>query len=449
MWRVNVYPHSIRLSGYFSAAFWWLIFVMSNLIKGSWLRKFITNYNFGRNSHTPVCFAGVHMPVLDGIRGIAILMVMAYHFTIYGMERTPAVFIDRLFYRVFTAGWCGVDLFFVLSGFLITGILLDAKGEKHFFRNFYVRRILRIFPLYYGFLIVFFFWLSLTSTVDDNFRSLLDQQGWYWSYLVNISIAIEGWPRMHTIGHFWSLAVEEQFYLFWPLVIFFFAPRQLMTICVVCLVGSFLVRLGFALAGNPLAAYVLTPARMDTLAVGAFIALVVRRPDGLMSLTRWIWPVCIVSVAVLGTMFVWQRGLRSTDIIVQTIGYSMLAVTFGAILVAALTSSIASGLGKFFAHPVLVFFGHYSYALYVFHHPVVLTMQNRLVNESGLPLLWGSQLAFQILFFALGMGISTALALLSWHAYEVHFLKLKALFPHVFRGSPPVSTYGMTPSSKA
>jgi peptidoglycan/LPS O-acetylase OafA/YrhL len=413
------------------------------------LNKFITNSKIARNSHSPVCFAGVHIPVLDGIRGIAILMVIAYHFTIYGMGRTPAVFIDRLFYRVFTAGWCGVDLFFVLSGFLITGILLDAKGEKHFFRNFYLRRIFRIFPLYYGFLAVFFLWLSFASTVDNSFRSLLDQQGWYWTYLVNISIAVEGWPPMRAVGHFWSLAVEEQFYLFWPPVVFFCGRRQLMTICIMCLAGSFLVRVGFALAGNPLAAYVLTPARMDTFAVGAVIALVVRSPGGLMKLRHWIGPICIIAVVCLGTMFVWQRGLRSTDIVMQTIGYSILAATFGAMLVAALASPIESGLGKFFAHPVLGFFGHYSYGLYVFHHPVVLAMQNSFVNENGVPVLWGSQLPYQLLFLSLGMGMSTALALVSWHAYEVHFLKLKALFPHVVRGRPAVSTYAITPPSKA
>jgi peptidoglycan/LPS O-acetylase OafA/YrhL len=413
------------------------------------VNKLVTTANLAGNNHVSVPLAGVHIPVLDGVRGIAILMVMAYHFTIYGMGRTPAVFIDRLFYRVFTAGWCGVDLFFVLSGFLITGILLDAKGERHFFRNFYVRRILRIFPLYYGFLVVFFVWLSFASTVDSSFRSLFDQQGWYWTYLVNISIAVEGWSPMRAAGHFWSLAVEEQFYLFWPLVIFFCSRRQLMTVCVMSFMCSFVVRLGFALAGNPLAAYVLTPARMDTLAVGAFIALVARRPGGLTSLTRWIWPICIVSVPVLAAIFVWQHGLRLTNIVVQTVGYSMLAVTFGAILVAALTSSVSSRLRKFFAHPVLVFFGHYSYGLYVFHHPVVLAMQNSFVNENGLPLFLGSQLAYQLLLFSLAMCISMALALVSWHAYEVHFLKLKALFPHIVRGRPAVSRYAVTPPSKA
>ena len=202
--------------------------------------------------------SGAYVPALDGIRGIAILTVMLHHFTIFGMVR-PNNFIDVQFYRLASAGWCGVDLFFVLSGFLITGILLDTKSGPHFFRNFYMRRVLRIFPLYYGFLIVIFVLIPLAIQVGDKFQTLLDQQGWYWSYLINLPIAFKGWSSVIIIDHFWSLAVEEQFYLFWPLVVFFSQRRQLIFICLACFVGSFGVRLGFALAGYSLAGYVLTP----------------------------------------------------------------------------------------------------------------------------------------------------------------------------------------------
>jgi peptidoglycan/LPS O-acetylase OafA/YrhL len=393
--------------------------------------------------------SGVHVPALDGIRGLAILLVMVHHFTIYGMGK-PALFVDRAFYVVASAGWCGVDLFFVLSGFLITGILLDAKGSEHFFRNFYVRRILRIFPLYYGFLTFVFVILPYIMPVGDNFRLLIDQQGWYWSYLVNLPIAFEGWPRFYVIGHFWSLAIEEQFYLFWPLVVFFCGRRQLLIMCLVCFAVSFGIRLGFALAGYPLAGYVLTPARMDTLAVGAFLALIIRRPNGLRSLTQWMWPIGGAAAFILGVIFVQQRGLGDTDFTVQTIGYSMLAVMFGAMLVTAVTSSNESKLGKLFGHPLLVFFGRYSYGLYVFHHPVVLLMQANILGESGLPVYFGSQLPSLMLYFIAATGISVSLALISWHGYEVHFLKLKALFPP----SSGVITaaggrFGFAPSSRS
>jgi peptidoglycan/LPS O-acetylase OafA/YrhL len=126
----------------------------------------------------------------------------------------PSDFLDKFFFTVAYAGWCGVDLFFVLSGFLITGILLDTKGEDHFFRNFYMRRILRIFPLYYGFLILFFLVLPQLVSFGNNFHLVLEDQGWYWTYLVNLPIAFYGWPAFYAISQFWSLGVEEQFYLF-------------------------------------------------------------------------------------------------------------------------------------------------------------------------------------------------------------------------------------------
>jgi peptidoglycan/LPS O-acetylase OafA/YrhL len=312
-----------------------------------------------------------------------------------------------------------------------------------------MRRILRIFPLYYGFLIVFFFLLPLVWSMGEKFQSLLDQQGWYWSYLVNLPIAIDGWPPYYSLGHFWSLAVEEQFYLFWPLVVFFCGQRQLMVICAVCFLGSFGVRLGFAIAGNPLAGLVLTPARMDTLAVGAFLALVVRRPGGLKNLTRWMWPIGSMAAIILAAIFVWQRGLRELDIIVQTVGYSLIAVMFGALLVAASTSSTERRMGKVFSHPTLLFFGRYSYGLYVFHHPVVLAMRSTMLGDSGLPIYFGSQLPSLALYFAAATGISVSLALLSWHGFELQFLKLKTLFPRSTSAAPtPRKRYEISPFSQ-
>ena len=160
-----------------------------------------------------------HIPALDGIRGLAILLVLLCHFPLYG-DMQPTIFIDKLFYAMTRAGWCGVDLFFVLSGFLITGILYDAKGSRFFFRNFYMRRCLRIFPLYYGVLAVFFVIVPFVLPLGRNYELFLKDQAWYWSYLTNIKIAIEGWPKFYALAHFWSLAVEEQFYFVWPFVVF-------------------------------------------------------------------------------------------------------------------------------------------------------------------------------------------------------------------------------------
>ncbi|HEV2844590.1 MAG TPA: acyltransferase, partial [Thermoanaerobaculia bacterium] len=215
------------------------------------------------------------LPALDGLRGLAILLVLLLHFTVYGGP--PATEgIDKLFYRAAQAGWIGVDLFFVLSGFLITGILYDAKGGENYFRSFYARRVLRIFPLYYGALAVFL--LLVPALRPGSF--------WHWTYLSNVQIAREGWPDSGALGHFWSLAVEEQFYLFWPVAVLLLARRSLMAACWVCLAGSLLLRVGLHLADQETAAFVLTPARLDSLAAGALLALAARGPEGLAPVAR-------------------------------------------------------------------------------------------------------------------------------------------------------------------
>ena len=371
------------------------------------------------------------IPALDGIRGIAILCVMAYHFTLYsGM--TPASPIDYLYYQTTLLGWFGVDLFFVLSGFLITGILLDATSTPHFFRNFYVRRVLRIFPLYYGTLVVAFFILPRVVEVSDAYRILLQDQAWYWSYLVNVQIAIEYWPSFSALGHLWSLAIEEQFYLVWPLLVFVLRRRSLIVVCLLCIAGALLVRIGFAYGGNTTAAYVLTPSRADALAVGALLALVARRPGGLASMLRWAWPTFAVAGVSLGAILLSRRGLNTEDPVVVTIGFSTLAVLFGALLLLALGAPEHSLRERLFTHPVLTFFGKYSYGLYVFHHPVALFLGTAL-GVAWFPRMLNIQLPQQLLFTLAATGLSLGLAIPSWHLYESRFLRLKKHFSHASR----------------
>src|SRR5262249_2846553 len=136
--------------------------------------------------------------------------VVLFHFSgIFRLRESTAVG------TILARGWMGVDLFFVLSGFLITGILLDSRGADGYFSSFYARRFLRIFPLYYGFLALWFLVLAYVfgSAYSDLFAR--ERQVWFWSYTAN-------WGRpdeLGALGHFWSLAIEEQFYLVWPLVV--------------------------------------------------------------------------------------------------------------------------------------------------------------------------------------------------------------------------------------
>ena len=370
-----------------------------------------------------------HLPALDGVRGIAILLVLLHHLTFYGGMQ-PAVAVDHVFSTITLAGWSGVDLFFVLSGFLITGILLDAKGGDSFFRNFYLRRALRIFPLYYASLVMFFVVIPHLVAPGDTYRAVIRDQVWYWTYLVNLQTASEGWPAYYALGHFWSLAVEEQFYLVWPLIVFLVGRHQLMTICVTMVIGSLAVRLGLRMADNATAAYVLTLARMDTLAVGAMLALVARNSGGLARLARWATPVAVVSGTAIAAYFLAQDSLDSEAMLMQTVGYPLLATLFGAILVIAATAAPGGRTFKVFAHPALVFLGHYSYAIYVFHHPIIFYVRRTGFRVHKLPTVLGSQLPGQLLY-SLGIGsVTIILALLSWYLFESHILKLKRLFPY-------------------
>jgi len=152
--------------------------------------------------------------VLDGLRGIAILLVMLFHFTL----ASPSALIDVPYFSFTRYGWTGVDLFFVLSGFLITGILIDAKGGEHYFRNFYIRRALRILPLYYTFVagLILLYPRIGGPTASAEAQVLVQHQWWFWTHTVNWLVARTGdFVTVTTLGTggFWSLAIEEQFYL--------------------------------------------------------------------------------------------------------------------------------------------------------------------------------------------------------------------------------------------
>lgn len=369
----------------------------------------------------------VHVPALDGIRGAAILLVVIFHSVLFSHVR-PTTAVDRLFVRVAETGWIGVDLFFVLSGFLITGILDDAKGGRQYFRNFYARRVLRIFPLYYGFLCVLFFLLPPLAP-DGYFAPLVKDQVWYWTYLTNVSVATRGWTPVPDANHFWSLAVEEQFYLIWPWVVFALSRRALMRTCLALVGASLAVRVALHATGSALAATVLTPARMDGLAIGAFIALATREPGGLARLRPWVRTTTLGSAAVLTVLFFGRHGLRTIDPAVSTVGYTLLALLFGATLVATLAAAPGGGLARVFAHRSLQAFGRYSYAQYVFHLPIIFWIHRR-SSFAFVPRLADSNLPGQLLFTVLAIGLSLGAAIVSWHLYEARFLKLKTLFPY-------------------
>ena len=180
-----------------------------------------------------------HLAGLDGVRGLAILLVLAIHFL--GM-RTPQGRGQYLLVKAAGYGMLGVDLFFVLSGFLITGLLLDGRTEPRPLRNFYARRVLRIFPLYFGVLVACYLVLPLVLSLPPAFAAVRTHQAWLWTFTSNLFTAIHGsWTSLNYLSHFWSLAIEEHYYLLWPLVVLAVQPRTLERISIGVVAGALLL----------------------------------------------------------------------------------------------------------------------------------------------------------------------------------------------------------------
>src|SRR4029077_8518462 len=190
-----------------------------------------------------------HLPALDGMRGLAVMMVLVFHFV---GQMLPTNALERAIVGVTKHGLLGVDLFFVLSGFLITGLLYEAHDKPNYLRNFYMRRVLRIFPLYYGVLaLVFFVAPLIPPLLGPTLDYLLDRQAWAWLYGINVYLAgHEEWSFSY-LNHFWSLSVEEHFYLVWPFVVLLLArwPRALIAVSLAISLGAMLARVVGILMG--------------------------------------------------------------------------------------------------------------------------------------------------------------------------------------------------------
>ena len=272
------------------------------------------------------------IPELDGVRGLAICGVIALHFVLEGGVTTTNA-LERGIAKLASYGVWGVDLFFVLSGFLITGILLDSKGSPGYLRNFYVRRTLRIFPLYYGVLLILFVLTphSVMAALDPALVQMREAQRWVWPYLTNYYLSSQTTFSIPYIAHFWSLAVEEHFYLVWPFAILLLSRRSAMRLCL--LLGLFALGLRTwyaATAPGFLASFLATPCRLDALCAGAWFALSQKRsePAAFSPSARGVGWLTASAVAVLTVSF-WHVIAPAHDAYSLSLRTSLLAAFFG------------------------------------------------------------------------------------------------------------------------
>lgn len=369
-----------------------------------------------------------HLPGLDGVRGLAILMVLATHFL---GSATASTLIERLVVKAAGYGLLGVDLFFVLSGFLITGLLLRAKGRPHYFRNFYARRTLRIFPLYYAVLAALFVVLPQFITPSPLLQEAARHQAWLWTYTSNFYIAsVASWDSLTYVNHFWSLAVEEHFYLIWPLVVFSVTRPTLERVCVAVILGGLALRIILALQGmNELSISVLTPCRIDTLCVGGLLATVAHRDDGAPVLfQRSRRAAVLIGLAVLAVS-AWCVAIDFGVPVLHQIRDTLYAAFFGTLVLLAVHPD--SGVVKAaFQNGALRFLGKYSYGLYVYHAMLLWYFLETGV-EARFDTLLGNHLLAMAAVALLGSAISIAIAVASYHFFEQHLLALKRFFETV------------------
>jgi peptidoglycan/LPS O-acetylase OafA/YrhL len=374
----------------------------------------------------------LHLPALDGLRGVAILLVIVFH-SFQGIPWSTQ--LNEQLAKIPMAGWCGVDVFFVLSGFLITGILLDSRLSPRYFRNFYARRFLRICPIYYLMLIVLFGIVPFFMPFDTpKLKVIWHNQLWIWTYLTNIGFvarnkvwANAGWFELN---HLWSIAIEEQFYLIWPMVVCFSSRRTLKVICLLCVVGSPTLR--FVLWHMHMrngALYFPTPCRLDGLATGALIATLIRSRNGVASILGGAKALGAASIVLLVGLVIWRHGLAFDDSPTIVFGISLVNFLAASVLVLAIHSTPRNPIARVLSSSVLRTVGKYSYAMYLFHAPLEHPIRY-LLPVPTLSRWVGSELLACSLFVAILTVVIFAAAFISWHLYEKHFLKLKRHFEY-------------------
>ena len=365
------------------------------------------------------------IPQLDGLRGFAILIVVLTH---YFYNPDPGLSKPMFHLQsFFSMGWTGVDLFFVLSGFLIGGILLGARDSPRYFRTFYARRFYRIIPVYYLWILCFVLLLSIGGPIlEAHTRSgVLPKLDW--QFFAHILFLQNMWTIDYVtlaiwwFSHTWSLAVEEQFYLVAPLLVWLLPKKRLATVLLSVILAAPLCRvLVQSLVPAPAwPAYRLMPCRADALAVGMLCAILwrdARFRGWLAARTRSLYLACSIFLAGVVALGIWFSNPNAK--LTQTLGYSWLAFFYALLLLIVLVDPQGM-LARFARWGWLRDLGRVSYCLYIIHPAVGYFCFGLLLHDIIHFTGWRSGLV-AILAIALSYGI----AKISWILFEQPLLRL-------------------------
>jgi peptidoglycan/LPS O-acetylase OafA/YrhL len=379
------------------------------------------------------CMSKEHFLPLDGLRGVAILLVILVHTFSY----KGSSLVGRGLESFARAGWVGVTLFFVLSGFLITGILIDTRGKKNYLRDFFARRSLRIFPLYFAFIILYFYAVPHIPLIAEQLPlPKPDLWIYYWTYTANMQEWLSGiTSSIKPLDPLWSLAVEEQVYLFWPFLILLVPRRRLILTFVGMALLSFTWRFLTRLTAQSVAlSYGWAPANLEAFAIGAIVALCSREHRTV--LRAWSPRIAMASGCFILGLWIGQKHFTPwyAPVPMLTIGMTGMILFSASTIGVSITSKEQSLINRLLSLSGLRSLGKYSYAIYLFHAAVIEVLSPLFFSErTGIK--QGENLLISVLFTIGVVGISYIIARVSWYVWESRFLRLKTYFPLSGRGA--------------
>jgi peptidoglycan/LPS O-acetylase OafA/YrhL len=365
------------------------------------------------------------MPQLDGLRGMAILLVILYHY-VSTTAAAPRNGIVSFLQATFRMGWAGVDLFFVLSGFLIGGILLDAKDSTRYFKTFYLRRIHRIFPIYYLWIGIYFLiaftplvlWAAPLGIVPDRWWVMPV----YGLFLQNVAWSRGDAFRTTWLAALWSLAVEEQFYLVVPSVVRFLSRRGLVASLVLTVLGAPLVRIlvfKYIVPTHGAATYMLTPCRADALALGVLLAIVWRSERCIVCVRGHLGGLYgILGLLAVGVGYLIIAGKSEYSYAMAVWGFSCVDLFFAGLVLLALIAprGVWAGICTW---PFLIGLGGISYCVYIVHS-AINELCHSVISRPADGITTFSSLGATVV----AAGITWLVAKISWRYFESPIVRL-------------------------